>query len=208
MARKIDRLNQLRAAAETMPPDLARYVETMSPSIRETLARWGILSASRVAASRPLEDHLGDYEAFLTSQGRKPRYLSQAVGQVRRVVNHCGWRFWSDISPSGLVGFINGLKEGKDPAADRTANGYLTAVKSFCSWMVRERRASESPLSHLRKRNESPKNSRRPFTLDEARRLIQSASDGPLCHGMIGPDRALVYRLAMKPGCGPESSRR
>ena len=31
----------------------------------------------------------------------------------------------------------------------QTANFYLQAAKQFCKWMVRERRASESPLAHL-----------------------------------------------------------
>src|SRR4051812_45670301 len=63
MAHKIDRLNQLRAAGDSMPPELSRYVETMPPRIRQKLTDWGILSATRMAASKPLMVHLeGEFD--------------------------------------------------------------------------------------------------------------------------------------------------
>ena len=47
LARKIDRLNSIRAGGDMMTADLTRYVETMPPGIRGKLAEWGILSAVR-----------------------------------------------------------------------------------------------------------------------------------------------------------------
>ena len=52
LARKIERLNSIRAGGDMMTADLTRYVETMPPGIRTKLAEWGILSAARVAAMR------------------------------------------------------------------------------------------------------------------------------------------------------------
>jgi hypothetical protein len=65
MSRKIDRMNDLRAAGETLPPELSRFVETMPPRIREKLAKWDILPKSRVAASKPLVLHLEDWNRSL-----------------------------------------------------------------------------------------------------------------------------------------------
>src|SRR5450755_2073839 len=48
LARKIDRLNSIRAGGDIMTPELTRYVESMPPGIRMKLAEWGILSAARV----------------------------------------------------------------------------------------------------------------------------------------------------------------
>ena len=41
---------------------------------------------------------------------------------------------------------------------------------------------------------------RRPFTPDEASRLIQAAGDGPVVMGMTGPDRATFYALMLATG--------
>ena len=60
LARKIDRLNSVRASGDTMPPELARYVETMPPAARAKLAEWGILSAAKVAAGEPLGRHIDE----------------------------------------------------------------------------------------------------------------------------------------------------
>ena len=64
-ARKIERLNSIRAGGDMMTADLTRYVETMPPGIRAKLAEWGILSAARVAASKPLIEHIADWKAAL-----------------------------------------------------------------------------------------------------------------------------------------------
>jgi len=39
-----------------------------------------------------------------------------------------------------------------------------------------------------------------PLELDELRRLLESATAGPQCHGMAGPERATLYRLAVETG--------
>ena len=44
-----------------------------------------------------------------------------------------------------IVKLIAGLD-----CADKTKNYYLQAVRQFCRWMVQNRRASESPLNHLK----------------------------------------------------------
>jgi integrase len=136
----------------------------------------------------------------LKARGRKPRYIQQAVGQVRRIADECKWVCWSDISASRLDTWLNELADGEDAAADRTANGYLTAVKAFCRWMVKDRRASETPLAHLEKRDETPSYERGAFTVDEMRRLLGAASVGSDCQGMTGTERALLYRLAAETG--------
>jgi hypothetical protein len=53
-----------------MTADLTRYVETMPPGIRAKLAEWGILSAARVAASKPLIEHIADWKAALAGEGK------------------------------------------------------------------------------------------------------------------------------------------
>ena len=68
--------------------------------------------------------------------------------------------------------------------------------------MVRERRASESPLVHLAKLNEQSdrKHEQRALSLNEVRRLLRVTACQEECYGMSGAARALLYRLAIETG--------
>src|SRR5688500_12334201 len=97
LARKIDKMNSHRASGETLPPELVRYVETMPPAIRKKLAAWGILSAARVAAGRPLAEHLADWKAALLAKGSTERHVELVVSRASKAFAACGFKFWSDI---------------------------------------------------------------------------------------------------------------
>jgi len=199
LARKIDRLNSIRAGGDVMTADLTRYVETMPPSIRVKLAGWGILSAARVAAGKPLTHHVRDYRTYLQARGRNPHYIKDTVAQLERIVEGSSFTVWSDISASRLDAWLNDLWQGENAVSDRTVNGYLIAAKSFCNWMVKDRRACESPLAHLEKRDEAQER-RGPFTVEELRLLIATAKAGPAWRGITGVERALIYRLGAETG--------
>ena len=68
--------------------------------------------------------------------------------------------------------------------------------------MVAERRASENPLAGLRPLNarEDLRHRRRALTAAEIGRLMEAAKRGPACFGLSGPDRAMLYRLALETG--------
>ena len=65
--------------------------------------------------------------------------------------------FWSDISASKVMSHLGSLRaDSKDEKGSvvpgigaQTFNFYLAALKQFCRWMVKDRRASESPVAHL-----------------------------------------------------------
>jgi integrase len=222
LARKIDKLNEIRAAAGVTPAELRRYVETeMPPSVRTKLAKLGVLDASSVAAGQALTVHFTDYKAHLEARGRNPEYIATTSRQLLRIAAGCGWVVWTDITPTSFDRWLNDLREGVAPLAesaekrkdgkavvrhkpiqvsDRTANSYLVAIKGFCNWMVRiARRASESPMIHLTKRDEI-KQKRGPFTVDEVRRLLRAAESGPAWRDIPGAERSIVYRLAVETG--------
>src|SRR5947209_3730968 len=146
--RKIARLVDLRAANDTLPEELSRWVETTTPCIRSKLALFGIIAPAKMAAGKPLAEHIADYEPFLRARKRDAKHIRGTKGQLLRIANDCRFVYWSDVSASRLDAFLNDLGDGEDGASDRTINGYLIAFKSFCNWMVKDRRASESPVRH------------------------------------------------------------
>ncbi len=201
-ARKIDKLNQRRAAGDTLPPELTRFVESLPASIRDRLAEWGIIDPARVAAAKPLQEHVTDWEASLLAKGNTERHAELVASRARKIFDACGFVYWSDISASKLQSELAEMRKGERGIAAQTHNFYLQAAKQFCRWMVRDGRATESPLAHLQGLNVKTdrRRDRRPLSAEEIRRLLAAASSVGVRHGMSGPERALLYRLAVETG--------
>ncbi len=84
-----------------------------------------------------------------------------------------------------------------------TSNAYLTAIKSFGNWLVRQRRALENPFSCLRPLNaeDDKRHERRILSDHEFSRLIEAAhSSLERVYGLSGPDRAMLYITAAYTG--------
>jgi integrase len=133
-------------------------------------------------------------------------HVEVLTGRARRVlVEGCGFRFFGDISASRVLEQLHALRTGKDVKpgiSAQTFNFYLQAVKQFCRWMVKDRRALESPLAHLQGLNVKTdrRRDRRPFSPAELRRLLDAARHGPERCRMPGPEREILYWLAVETG--------
>ena len=210
LARKINRLNSIRAGGDVMTTDLTRYVETMPPGIRSKLAEWGILSAARVAAGKPLAEHLMDWKRALLAKGNTNRHAELVTSRTRKAFDACGFKMWSDISASKLQSHLADLRADRCKPDDtitrgisaQTFNFYLQAVKQFCRWMVRDGRASESALIHLQGLNVKTdrRHDRRALSPDEMRWLLDVTAKAPERYGMTGEARSMLYRLAVETG--------
>ena len=84
----------------------------------------------------------------------------------------------------------------------QTSNFYLGALKSFCRWMVKDRRARENPVAHLDGLNVKldRRHDRRNLTPVELSKLLTTTAAGPVRHKMTGRSRAMLYRVAMETG--------
>jgi integrase/recombinase XerD len=199
-ANAIEKLVSHRAAGNTMPPELTAFVENTLPAIRTTLAKWDILDPRRIQASKPLKEHLAAWEGALKAKGSTDGHVRQTLQRVRKVIDGCGFRFMSEISVGRVRTALARLQEGEKGFNSQTIKFYRSACRQFCNWAVREHRVAENPLLHL----ETPKtvsdrrHPRRAFTLVELQALIDTARRGPDRMGMSGPERALLYRLAVE----------
>ena len=68
--------------------------------------------------------------------------------------------------------------------------------------MVKDRRAIESPLAHLTGLNVKAdrRRERRALSIDDVKSLLAAAQNGEDIEGMSGPERAMLYRLAVETG--------
>jgi integrase len=83
-----------------------------------------------------------------------------------------------------------------------TVNNYLTAIKSFTRWLVRDRRAASDPLVCLSRMNVDTDRRviRRALEPAVLARLIEAARTGRPYRGLSGTDRAALYLLASRTG--------
>ncbi len=83
-----------------------------------------------------------------------------------------------------------------------SSNHYLRAIKMFTRWLVRDRRVAEDRLAHLSQMNAevARRRIRRPLSIEEVGRLLAAAESGPMIEDISGPDRAVLYILAVYTG--------
>jgi integrase len=88
-------------------------------------------------------------------------------------------------------------------ASVQTSNYYLSHLKSFCRWLVKDRRMGDNPLIHLEGGNGQldRRHDRRELTNDELLRLLAAArASSQTFRGMTGYDRFVLYASACGTG--------
>lgn len=186
-------------------PALTRWLTGLERRMREKLVAIGLLDAERVGAHKPLADHLADFGQALTAKGNSSFHVEVVTARARKIIDGCGFKFYADISASKALAFLNELRtdtEKKRGISAQTFNFYLSAIKQFCKWMVKDRRAMESPVAHLDGLNvrTDRRHDRRALVVNELLTLLEAARSGPDLFDMTGQERALLYRLAVETG--------
>jgi len=189
-----------KVAGLAFEPELQRKLDVLPTRILKKLSMFGLLDNARVEGSKPLTEHLTDFEKYLLAKGNTARHCRQTKNSLLRVFEACKFRMLSDISATRFLGYIADQKtSGK--ISQRTANFYIKAGKQFGHWMVQHRRAGESPLSVLTCETITErKRQRRALEPDDIRRLLEATKAAGERSGMTGYERALLYRFATETG--------
>jgi len=217
VGRHIDRLVRFRVGGEPIDATTSKWLETLNPTLRGVLERVGLVDPTRVAALRPLAEHIDGtpdapgWKQYLTAKGNTRKHVVHFVGRVKRAFIGTKAKFWSELSATRLMTWLNEQRQDEHDATGKrlrrgisanTFNSYVLALKGFALWMVREGRVNENPMVGLRKLNVKldKRHERRAYTVDELKWLLNTASKGPERCGMSGPERAMLYRLAAETG--------
>lgn len=202
---KIERLVRYRVSGAPPDPTLLRWLETLSPSLSKGLSRIGLLDRRWAAAGKALKDHVADYRQSLLDKGNTRKHADLTVQRVQTILDSIGAVSWSDLKAEAVQHYLadrRRLPRGNGNLSIASSNHCLTAIKGFCRWMIRDGRASESPVVHLQGLNAKTdrRHDRRALTVDELRRLLKVAANGPDRYGMTGPERVMLYRVAVETG--------
>lgn len=168
------------------------------------LAREGVVDPYKEHRKTPLVEHLEDFKKSLSARGNTEEHVMQTVHRVKIVIEGCRFATWNNIQASKVQSYIASLRDGKNGIGATTFNYYLQAAKQFCKWMCQDRRASESPLEHLKcetvRKVIDEEHPRRALEIDELRRLLEVTKAGIKRFGMTGYERYLLYRLSAETG--------
>lgn len=184
-----------KAVTERMARDLENRV---------ALRREGIVDpkdeAYRAHEAVPLSRHIADFKASLLAKGGTARHAKVSAYRALRIIEMTKARRISDLSLSKVTTALAALRD--EGLALETVNHHIRAVKGFSRWLWKDSRSREHLLAHLSTTNpeRDRRRERRALTPDEAARLIEATEAGPERFGLSGPDRAILYALALGTG--------
>jgi integrase len=179
--------------------EMARAAES---AVARTRAGLSDPKAERMARKgrRPMDEHIAEFIAGMESKGCDPKHVRSTRTYIERVVTLAGIERIADLTPSAVMQAVAALKT--DGLSARAVNAYLTAAKSLSRWLKRDGRTVDYSLETLAKLNEQAdrRRIRRALTPEEAAKVIQAAQAGPEAGGLTGPERAMLYDLALGTG--------
>ncbi len=197
---QIEKLIERRMGNQQPDADLSQWLERVPPKLAERFVQIGLLDSARAAGGKPLSHHLEDFRQSLSAKGDTAKQVQQVTRRAGKILEGCGFKVWTDVRADRVERYLADLRNGGLSA--QTSNFYLQAVQQFARWMVQNRRASESPLAHLKRLNVQAdrRHDRTHLEVDEVRRLLQATREAPERYGMGGLERALLYQVAVETG--------
>lgn len=160
----------------------------------------GVVDPFKEHRKRPLSAHLEDYSQYLSDKGRNANYVQTTVQRIRDLLEGCKLAMVSDISASKVQRYLGQLRDSGLSIA--SSNHYLTAIKMFVNWMVKDRRTPDNPIAGMSKQNVETdrRRVRRPLEWDEFDRVLRAAAASDEIQGISGPDRVILYVVACYTG--------
>ena len=183
----------------------------------------------RAHESRPLADHISDWQADLIAKGFTAKHAEHTSNRARRLV---ALMLGSDaalldhrrLAPSDRGDVARKIaaaiaqarlsdltrQKVQDAIAQfqgagsslQTCNHYRAAIRAFSKWCYDTDRTRDDSLHGVKGFNarEDRRHDRRTISLEELRLLTEATQRGQEIVGMTGPARALCYRLAVATG--------
>ena len=157
--------------------------------------------------TRPLAEHVADFRRHLESKGNGDTHVNTSVARVEAVIRGCGFKRIADVSASRVSDWLADRRAadgsiGPDGRHVKfgiaSSNHYLTAVKAFTRWLVRDGRTADDRLAHLSRINADTdiRRERRQISPEDfSRLLITTVGNGERCN-LSGKARSMLYLTA------------
>ncbi len=170
-----DRLQQLvdaRVNGDAPPQSLQPWIDGLGDTKADRLTELGLLDRRTKMRGVPLGDHIDDWEALVAVRNSNTAQHGRTqAGRVRRIVEALHIERYEELNPSDVLVHLEEL-----PINDNTRRGYLVALRDFCEWMRRDKRAGLNAFEYvaLPRADGDPAFERRPLTPGEFARLLKA----------------------------------
>jgi len=144
---------------------------------------------------------VADFERFLQDKDNTPKHVRMTCQHVRWILTTAEAVRISDLTGPAAMRAIGTLRA--DGSSLRTCNAYLTSGKAFTRWLWEHKRATSDALCGLEGFNTETdrRHVRRELTPEELVYLLRFVERYTTPnHNLTGPDRSMVYRLAVSTG--------
>ncbi len=186
---------KMRAPAD---PDLAAWLESIPSCLRDKLHDFDMIDARVATLTEYLTALVDDYHTALIAKGTSEPHADLHRARCLKVVNGCGFRHWADLHAGAVERWL--FEQRKAGMTTNTSNHFVVAIKGFANWMVKDGRASASPLARLSKIPVTDEKQRGTLTVEQMQTLLTHTRTSSPYLGLKGTDRAMLYRVAIETG--------
>ena len=195
---------------ESTKQPVQRTAERMLAKREERVAaiRAGLVDPAQLAAAsaadRPIAEHFDAYDAFLQAKQTSPAERSAIRRSLDDFTTTTKVETLRGITTPVATQYLAELRQrpGRRGVllATRTVKRYVTALRAFVRWCVTHDLLQRNPIATLPIPSGKREVKRRFLLRDEWAWLRDAAANGPIREGLRGPERALLYRTAIRTG--------
>jgi integrase len=169
----------------------------------------GIVTPEQSHARVNILKHRDDWLSALEAEGARPEYLMQLRTRTGELIRLAGWKSLAAVTADSCLKALAKVQKlphysclDKSGRSIKTRNYYLLHMKQFTRWLVDEERLYRDPIRRLKRIDPGRdiRRVRRIPTDDEVARLMAAAQSGRRRMKTTGPERALLYAVAMFTG--------
>ena len=202
--RKLEWLVSCRLAKLPIEPELSQWIQGLPLPYRQRLADLGLIDSGRVAGGRLVATLLQEFETAALARGCKKKTARMQRKRAAKVFELAAFQVLCDINRNAIERALTKLIEGK--LSHQSRNHYLAAAREFCGWTASQGWSTTDPTQGIARLNVSAnrKRVRRALEPEEVAKLLDAAASGPVRRGVSGPERRLLYLLAIETGARKE----
>ena len=196
LGKLIDRFVWYKKAGRKPDLDDLNYLKNEVPDrIRTKLIKLNIIDKQICGVTSSLEEHLEAYREKLQVGFRKKkkkkgekalqnteRHVKAVYNEVKRIIDGCGFKTWSDIHFKKVDTFLRNLDVG-----GKTANYYIRDFNQFVRWAIEDEREHMYPAG---KKLEF-------WPVDIFKRIVIGSAVlyGPFAKLLAGPQKVLFCQV-------------
>jgi len=197
------KLEELLQSCGVVNRDLQKWLDGMRLDMKNRLIAWGLVGDNQQTKhlNKTLAEHLDDYIEGLKADKRSDAHIFQQRSSITRTMEGCGFKRWSDIDGNKVKTFL-AAGRSDEGYGERAYNAYIVTFKTFCKWLVRnDRIIGKNPMDEAKPIKQTEfRHPRRALTVEEKERFLTTVAQSTKRYKNTGPERVLIYSLALKAG--------